>query len=86
MATKPKGEGMGKRFHRLREQARLTQAELAERAGIPIGSLRNWEQGLRLPRFDHAIRVAEALAVSLDVLAGRVEKADEGTRRKGAKR
>jgi transcriptional regulator with XRE-family HTH domain len=79
-----KGESMGARFQRLREEARMTQAELAERAGIPVGTLRNWEQGIRVPRFDHAIRVAQALGVSLDVLAGLAEEQpSEKPKRKG---
>jgi transcriptional regulator with XRE-family HTH domain len=64
-------ETMGQRFKRLREAAGLTQAELARRTGIPMGTIRNWEQELRIPRFDHAIRAADALGISLDELAGR---------------
>jgi transcriptional regulator with XRE-family HTH domain len=80
-----KGESMGQRFQRLREEARMTQAELADRAGIPVGTLRNWEQGIRVPRFDHAIQVAQALGVSLDVLAGLEEAPTEAPKRKGKK-
>jgi transcriptional regulator with XRE-family HTH domain len=64
---------MALRFKRLREAAGITQLALAERAGLPLGTVRNWEQGLRIPRFDHAIRVADALGISLDELAGREE-------------
>ena len=28
----------------------LTQAELARRSGFPLGTLRNWEQGIRTPQ------------------------------------
>jgi putative transcriptional regulator len=34
----------------LRAAARLTQAEFASRIGVPIETLRNWEQGKRSPR------------------------------------
>jgi putative transcriptional regulator len=34
----------------VRSQARLTQAEFASRIGVPIETVRNWEQGKRSPR------------------------------------
>jgi putative transcriptional regulator len=35
---------------RIRSQTRLTQAEFASRIGVPIETVRNWEQGKRQPR------------------------------------
>jgi putative transcriptional regulator len=35
---------------RIRTQTRLTQAEFAARIGVPIETVRNWEQGKRQPR------------------------------------
>ena len=35
---------------RVRSQTRLTQAEFAARIGVPIETVRNWEQGKRHPR------------------------------------
>jgi putative transcriptional regulator len=35
---------------RVRAQVRLTQAEFAARIGVPIETVRNWEQGKRQPR------------------------------------
>jgi putative transcriptional regulator len=35
---------------RVRSQTRLTQAEFATRIGVPIETVRNWEQGKRSPR------------------------------------
>lgn len=52
---------------RVRAQVRLTQAEFAARIGVPIETVRNWEQGKRQPRgparallklLDHAPDVA----------------------------
>ena len=52
---------------RVRSQTRLTQAEFAARIGVPIETVRNWEQGKRTPRgparallklLDHAPDVA----------------------------
>ena len=34
----------------IRARARLTQAEFAARIGVPIETVRNWEQGKRSPR------------------------------------
>jgi putative transcriptional regulator len=34
----------------LRRRARLTQLEFATRLGVPVETIRNWEQGKRLPR------------------------------------
>jgi putative transcriptional regulator len=35
---------------RVRSQTRLTQAEFAARIGVPLETVRNWEQGKRSPR------------------------------------
>jgi putative transcriptional regulator len=34
----------------LRRRAQLTQIEFAARLGVPVDTIRNWEQGKRLPR------------------------------------
>jgi putative transcriptional regulator len=34
----------------LRRRARLTQTEFASRLGVPVETIRNWEQGKRMPR------------------------------------
>jgi putative transcriptional regulator len=34
----------------LRRRARLTQIEFAARLGVPVETIRNWEQGKRMPR------------------------------------
>ena len=31
-------------------RARLTQLEFASRLGVPVETIRNWEQGKRMPR------------------------------------
>jgi putative transcriptional regulator len=34
----------------LRRRAQLTQIEFASRLGVPVETIRNWEQGKRMPR------------------------------------
>ena len=34
----------------LRRRAQLTQIEFAARLGVPVETIRNWEQGKRIPR------------------------------------
>ena len=61
--------GIGKKLQALREAAGLSQTALAQRAGVSIDSLRNWEQDRVLPRIDAATKLARAMGVSLDALA-----------------
>ena len=56
-------------LRRLREEAGLTQQQLAEKSGLPIGSLRNHEQGQRAPSWPAVVKLARALGVSTDVFA-----------------
>jgi putative transcriptional regulator len=48
----PHGEAMGDAAYAraIRARAKLTQAEFAARIGVPIETVRNWEQGKRSPR------------------------------------
>jgi transcriptional regulator with XRE-family HTH domain len=61
---------MSAKLKHLREAAGLTQAALAKAAGVPLRTYQTWEQGIRTPLIDAAAKVAEALDVSLDELAG----------------
>jgi transcriptional regulator with XRE-family HTH domain len=61
-------ETMGQKLKALREAACMTQKQLATAAGIPLGTLRNWEQDYRSPLLSTAGLVARALRVSLDEL------------------
>ena len=53
----------------LREKAGFTQEVLANRARMPLGSLRNHEQGQRQPSWSAVVKLARALEVSTDVFA-----------------
>jgi putative transcriptional regulator len=52
-ATNPRTGGQGRDAvyaKGIRARAKLTQAEFAARIGVPIETVRNWEQGKRSPR------------------------------------
>jgi transcriptional regulator with XRE-family HTH domain len=50
----------GEKLKELRQGAKLTQAELAEKSGVPIGTLREYEQGKRDPSLSMAQKLAHA--------------------------
>lgn len=58
----------GVRLRELREKIGLSQAELADRVGIPIGSIQNWEQARTRPRIETLSKLARALDVTIDEL------------------
>ena len=61
------------RLRELREKSGLTQAQLAEASGLPIGSIRNYEQGQREPYWSVLFKLARALHVSVEVFGACVE-------------
>jgi transcriptional regulator with XRE-family HTH domain len=62
---------MAERLKRLREAAGLSQPALAVKAKVSVWLVRRWEQTGRTPLFGAVVKVADALNVSLDELAGR---------------
>ena len=60
---------LGQRLQRLRRAAGLTQEQLAERAELPVWSLRNWEHDHRLPGLIAVYKLAKTLGVSMEELA-----------------
>jgi transcriptional regulator with XRE-family HTH domain len=76
----------------LREKAHLTQTQLAEASGLPLGSIRNYEQGQREPYWTVIFKLAAALGVSadafgdcLDGIAAAEAKPSATKRKKGGK-
>ena len=57
----------GKRLQELREKAGMTQVQLAEASGLPLGSIRNYEQGHRDPLWQAIFKLADALGVDCRV-------------------
>jgi XRE family transcriptional regulator, regulator of sulfur utilization len=62
-------------LRRLRERRKLTQQDLAERSGVPRPTLAHLESGEANPTLSVLVRVAEALATSIEELIGRVDAA-----------
>ena len=53
-----------------RRKAGLTQKEASEKTGIPLGTIRRWEQGQNDPDMASLIQLAELYGVSLDEILG----------------
>lgn len=63
-------ETFGARLQRLRSAAGLTQMQLAERAGIPLTTLRNWEHDRREPMVRALFKLTEALDLDCRAFQG----------------
>jgi transcriptional regulator with XRE-family HTH domain len=72
------GREMGARLKELRQAAGLSQVKLAAKTGFALRTVQNWEYGKRTFDFESAIKLADALGVSLEVLAGREETKSKG--------
>ena len=57
----------------LRGEAKLSRAELAGRAGVPVSTLRDWENDRGFPAMPAILRLAKALGVTAERLAEGVE-------------
>ena len=59
-----------KRLNNIRELSGLTQAELADKAKVPVTSISHFESGRREPNLENLIKLVKALGISADVLLG----------------
>ena len=64
----------GQNLQRLRNKAKLSQAGLAERSGISVNTIQNWEIDRHQPRIDALPKLAKALGVELETLIMPVAK------------
>jgi transcriptional regulator with XRE-family HTH domain len=69
------------RLRELREKAGLTQKALADASNLPIGSIRNYEQGQREPYWGVVFTLAEALGVDCRAFADCMRKDLPATKR-----
>ncbi|MCP4897528.1 MAG: helix-turn-helix transcriptional regulator [bacterium] len=58
----------GKSLALIRKKRRLTQLQLASLVDVQPRLISRWETGETKPQFDHVVRLAGVLEVSLDVL------------------
>ena len=66
------------RLKDLRQQAGLTQVDVAEALGISQPAYASWERGAKKPTQENLVKIAQILNVSVDYLVGNSEeKADE---------
>lgn len=61
------------RLRQLRDQKKITQEDLANRAGISLRLLQKYESGATEPSLGNATKLARELEVTLDHLAGASE-------------
>ncbi|MEM9706209.1 MAG: helix-turn-helix domain-containing protein [Pseudomonadota bacterium] len=77
-------QSIGERIRLARKDKSLNQAELALRLGVSQPAVANWESGVHDPRRLMLARLAEALGVSLDWLAGGARSSVENDRHPAA--
>lgn len=65
--------GIDIRLKLLRKSRGYTQKSFAAQLGIPVGTYRNWEQGINSPDNDTIIRILRLLNTSSDYLFGRID-------------
>lgn len=58
----------GKRLKSLRESREYTQKEFADKAGISVVTVRNWEHNIKRPNMEALMSIARIMRVSLDTL------------------
>jgi transcriptional regulator with XRE-family HTH domain len=78
--------GFASQLRTLREAAGLSQPALAERAGISVDSIQNWEQGRTRPRLEALGKLARALGATVDALLATDDKAADNPRPRGRPR
>ena len=56
---------IGKLIKEARKNAGFSQRELAEKSGTATGTIQQYERGVRQPRLEQLLRIADALDVSI---------------------
>ncbi|WP_213951553.1 helix-turn-helix domain-containing protein [Tepidanaerobacter syntrophicus] len=59
---------IGERIKHLREESRITQAELAKEIGVSPGNVGDWERGRAKPGFDALLALSRFFQISVDWL------------------
>jgi transcriptional regulator with XRE-family HTH domain len=77
--------GFGTVLKTMREKAELSQSALAERAGLSLRSIQNWEQGHRVPRAQSLLALARGVGVSLEQLLAGIDPDEPPVKQKPPK-
>lgn len=62
---------VGERIKAARKKAGMTQKELADKLGIPYQGISQYERGIRNPKIDTLVKIADSLGVSAPSLLGK---------------
>lgn len=62
---------IGKHLKFARNNAGLTQPQLAQKIGVTHAAISFWENGINIPNVKDCIKIADVLHISLDELVGR---------------
>ena len=60
---------VGERIKAARKKAGMTQKELADKLGIPYQGISQYERGIRNPKIDTLVKIADSLGVTLEELS-----------------
>lgn len=66
-------EAMAANLRSLRARDRLTQKDVAEKVGVNIQTITNYEDGKSSPSYETAWKLADLYGVTLGELGGRLE-------------
>ncbi|MCD8015919.1 MAG: helix-turn-helix domain-containing protein [Lachnospiraceae bacterium] len=61
---------MGDKLKNLRLQQNLTQKQIADRIGVAVSSISEYESGVRYPSYDSLVKLARIYHCSADYLLG----------------
>ena len=59
---------LGKNIKYLREKNNLDQQKFADVLGVPRSTLACWENGLRTPKLEQIVKIAEYFGTNLDII------------------
>jgi transcriptional regulator with XRE-family HTH domain len=80
------GNAIRRKASRIEKRGWLTQVELATSGGVPLGTIREYEQSKRRPLLENAIKLASALGLSVQVFAECVTEEAKPAARKRPRR
>lgn len=61
-------------FKKARKRKGLSQAEVAEKMGVILKTVMNWEQGISNPDLETSMKLSELFDCDLDYLTGRIDE------------